>query len=507
TQFSHDLAGRLNQVTFDTDGDGTPEQTVSYRYEAGGLRTQLILPEGQTVTYQYDVRGQLVGVTDWEDNVTAFRFDQVGRLVQSQRANGFASQYAYDVGGRLVRLSHTRDGQSLGHFEYTVDGRGNRTQALECLPRVGSGSTTYSYDSAALHYPVGVWTDNTPYKQTVSRIAVMQLSFLAREATLTLGQGPDHGLADIYLDGTFWQSHNLYAATPGDLTLMLAFTADGPHHLELRNRADKDPRSTGYKLAFKALVTAATSSLYDLHTLTYHYDALSRLVNASYHPGTNPTGTAFREYAYQYDGAGNRTRETVTVEGVPTISNWTYNGVNQISSGGVTYDGAGRMTSDGTNPYTWDRADRLRSHNTISYQYNGLGQRVGQSGMNSTTQYLLDLQPGLFQLLASTHQVWAQPAVTTRYLHALKGIHQQQNDDESWVYPVQDGLGSVRAVVDAAGQILESRLYAPYGDLFGGSGVMQTGFGFTGEATDASGLVYLRARYYVPGLGVFPSLD
>ena len=33
------------------------------------------------------------------------------------------------------------------------------------------------------------------------------------------------------------------------------------------------------------------------------------------------------------------------------------------------------------------------------------------------------------------------------------------------------------------------------------------GFGFTGEQTDASGLVDLRARYYVPGLGVFPSLD
>ncbi|CAG0975299.1 hypothetical protein ANRL4_01527 [Anaerolineae bacterium] len=46
-----------------------------------------------------------------------------------------------------------------------------------------------------------------------------------------------------------------------------------------------------------------------------------------------------------------------------------------------------------------------------------------------------------------------------------------------------------------------------YGDPFGGSGTAQTGFGFTGEPTDASGLVYLRARYYVPGLGVFPSLD
>jgi RHS repeat-associated protein len=32
-------------------------------------------------------------------------------------------------------------------------------------------------------------------------------------------------------------------------------------------------------------------------------------------------------------------------------------------------------------------------------------------------------------------------------------------------------------------------------------------FGYTGELTDPNGLVYLRARYYNPSLGVFPSLD
>ncbi|GAB4528917.1 MAG: hypothetical protein OHK0046_48320 [Anaerolineae bacterium] len=32
-------------------------------------------------------------------------------------------------------------------------------------------------------------------------------------------------------------------------------------------------------------------------------------------------------------------------------------------------------------------------------------------------------------------------------------------------------------------------------------------FGFTGEQRDDNGLVYLRARYYHPTLGVFPSRD
>ncbi|MBL8161402.1 MAG: hypothetical protein JNJ61_05400 [Anaerolineae bacterium] len=35
----------------------------------------------------------------------------------------------------------------------------------------------------------------------------------------------------------------------------------------------------------------------------------------------------------------------------------------------------------------------------------------------------------------------------------------------------------------------------------------QTPYGFTGELTDSNGLVYLRARYYSPALGVFASQD
>ncbi|MEP7286935.1 MAG: RHS repeat-associated core domain-containing protein, partial [Chloroflexota bacterium] len=46
-----------------------------------------------------------------------------------------------------------------------------------------------------------------------------------------------------------------------------------------------------------------------------------------------------------------------------------------------------------------------------------------------------------------------------------------------------------------------------FGEVYGTTGTSQTTFGFTGEPTDANGLVNLRARYYNPTLGVFPSRD
>jgi RHS repeat-associated protein len=68
-------------------------------------------------------------------------------------------------------------------------------------------------------------------------------------------------------------------------------------------------------------------------------------------------------------------------------------------------------------------------------------------------------------------------------------------------------LGSVRDVVDNTVTQLQSQLYSPFGEPYGGSGTSQTVFGFTGEPTDANGLVQLRARYYNPALGVFTGLD
>ncbi|HVU10244.1 MAG TPA: RHS repeat-associated core domain-containing protein, partial [Phototrophicaceae bacterium] len=120
----------------------------------------------------------------------------------------------------------------------------------------------------------------------------------------------------------------------------------------------------------------------------------------------------------------------------------------------------------------------------------------------TVTQYLLDLQPGLATVLQAT-----QGANTTSYVHAPRGIHGQKDASGNWEWMLQDGLGSVRSVVDSSLNPLESRLYEPYGVPFGTSGTSQTSYGFTGEMTDANNLLYLRARYYAPSLGVFTAQD
>lgn len=72
-------------------------------------------------------------------------------------------------------------------------------------------------------------------------------------------------------------------------------------------------------------------------------------------------------------------------------------------------------------------------------------------------------------------------------------------------YVHTDALGSVVAMTDAAGNVIERNEYEPYGyDLTGA----KDGPGYTGHVSDAvTGVTYMQQRYYDPQLGQFLSVD
>jgi RHS repeat-associated protein len=203
------------------------------------------------------------------------------------------------------------------------------------------------------------------------------------------------------------------------------------------------------------------------------------------------------------DKRGNRLSQSIALNGgAPTVTNYSYDDANRLSNAGYAYDNAGRMTSDGTNTYTWDRAGRLLSMGGSSYAYDGAGRRIRQTVGANTTHYLLDVSMGLWETLVETTGTNA-----TRYLHDPRGLLSQQRPDTSWQWALNDGLGSVRGMLNGSLSPQDSRLYAPYGETTQLSGTAQTAYGYTGEATDGNGLVYLRNRYYAPGIGQFISID
>jgi RHS repeat-associated protein len=159
------------------------------------------------------------------------------------------------------------------------------------------------------------------------------------------------------------------------------------------------------------------------------------------------------------------------------------------------YDITGRLVQ--SEQWPQDGPQRL-----TYYGYNGLGDRYGQTTNGQTTNYLLDLSGSLTQVLAETVQGGSQ----TTYLPGLDIIGQQTNGQ--WTYNAYDGLGSLRQVTDYPnGAVQYAANYDPYGGSLESYGTPFSSFGFTGEQSDANGLLYLRARYYDPGLGGFLARD
>ncbi|MEL1264686.1 RHS repeat-associated core domain-containing protein [Pseudoxanthomonas putridarboris] len=69
-----------------------------------------------------------------------------------------------------------------------------------------------------------------------------------------------------------------------------------------------------------------------------------------------------------------------------------------------------------------------------------------------------------------------------------------------------DALGSVVAVTDESGNVIERREYEPYGYQL--TPAVQDGPGYTGHVQDAAtGLTYMQQRYYDPICGCFLSVD
>ncbi len=329
----------------------------------------------------------------------------------------------------------------------------------------------------------------------------MQIAYTGDEALLTIGTGPDHGQFDLYINDNYWRRFDAYTTTPAERVIHLPQVPTPPGEtsgkLSIKVRSDNHFCSTGRVFRFKQL--AVIDATYNERTIDYTYDALSRLQQANYNTGQ-------RVYDYNFDLAGNRTQEALSGTGVTAkTTDYTYNAANQLTNDGtntLTYDANGNLTSDGTNTYTWDRANRLKSLGTATYSYDGLGNRVSQTVGNTVTNYLLDLQPGLTKVLAAT-----TGANTDHYIHSVRGIHAMQSNTGVWSYTTQDGLGSVRSLIDATLGVDSVQSYNPYGEPFGTVGNFDTPFAFTGEQTDPNGQLYLRARYYDPSIGVFNSLD
>ena len=158
------------------------------------------------------------------------------------------------------------------------------------------------------------------------------------------------------------------------------------------------------------------------------------------------------------------------------------------------YDANGNLTNRGLETFFYDHENRLTSGAGATYTYNGDGLRAARN----TTSYVWDVGAGLPSILSDS--------AGNKYAYGL-GLISRTDSAANQEYHLSDGLGSTTALANGSGTVTDTYSYDVFGSLRSRTGTSGNEFKFAGEQTDASGLQYLRARYYEPRAGRFLSRD
>ena len=158
------------------------------------------------------------------------------------------------------------------------------------------------------------------------------------------------------------------------------------------------------------------------------------------------------------------------------------------------------MSRDGV-IFRYDYENRLVSAGSVGYAYDADGIRVSSVSAGSATDYVVDRNRQYAQVLEEKNA-----AGSVSYVHGDDLISRKQGGEVR--YYVYDGHGSVRQLTDADGAVTDSYIYDAFGNLRDHLGDSDNRYLYAGEQYDpASGLYYLRARYYGPANGRFLTHD
>ncbi len=500
--------------------------TWSYDYDAGGDLVGVTGPDSGTTTYERDPEGTVTAIVDALGRDWSFVLDQ-GELVERVSPAGRAQSFELDGAGR--RASWTREDSSEVTYGY---GPGLATTTL---PSGEVHTFQVLADGAAMLAAGGSGGDAWDWKDAQGRPSFVELD---DGGTVELEYDAT-GRALSYLATTpagdqfevsygYDEAGNLVELTDpdGGVTIWSYDPGGRPATVDRPNGTSTSYTWTDYGRPLSIQHHAGASLLSEY---LYTYDGHGRVVTAS-----TPEGY----FEYEYDGASRltvqRQRESAGGAVIEEILNeWDLVGnlVQRTDTAGTTVfshdvddrlvqadgpDGSttwswsdrGALLSSagpgGTTTYTWDDLDRLTSVTlpdgaTVDYLYDARGRLLSRTDGDGERRCLP---------LPTTPLGWDDCAVT----YGPGGA-----DPEGRVFGPRGlasthGAGTSRfaldalqrttvGLVDGAGTQVGAAAFDPWGALTSSSGE-RPDHGFTGERQDpATGLVYLRARWYDPSSG------
>lgn len=506
-----------------TSETNTASKTVAYTYNAAGNVAQRADPAGKTTSYTYNSLGEPISVTDALGNTTTWQYDQYGNLLQvtypaplgnevftydslsrlTSRTDGRGQKtmYSYDVLDRQT-LATFADGSSVsasydanGNPIASSDRTGTTTRTYDSLNRLTKETTpagqsiSYGWDGA------GNLVSETDAGGTITQ----QFNVVNSLTSITDRNGAKTTLQDNVSAGTqSWTYPNGVTETfssnnLGQITRVSAANSAGT-------------QITSYTYGYTDPASGKASSIRfsstDLagNVTAYSYDAMLRLTRAV---KTSPVGSVLASYQYTYDSVGNIT--STTINGVTTA---------------LAYNAANQLTQAGNVTYTYDLAGNEAGNSVgLSFAYNALNQTSsitppGGAAVSMTYQGVGQSARVQLGSTAFQYDVGGIDSMTIgggrTYFVKLPNSYPMSETTAGGgtYYYLHDALGSVMALTDSSGRIVNNYDYDPYGNAVSTNETVANPFRWIGAVWDGATQLYkMGDRYYSAALGRFTQID
>lgn|GEM_PF-370245 len=546
-----DLLGRVTSVTDPDSGKST------YTYDAASNVVTTTDARGITVHTDYDAAGRKLA--EWQDGNDAatrisYHYDALDGCERCSHLEGLLARITYP-------LSDDRSQQGEDLFGYD-----ERTQPTYLARNVGGSKFEFAtaYDNAgrivSSTYPAGlnlVFEHDPAGKLKSIGNYVSDITYDERGLLRTLALGNDVVTTYSYDDMGRLVAQDAIDSS-GTRVQQLAYTRDRVGNIlgVTDGTASDDAPSSNAAYKYDALYRLTEAKLDPLgrqaETLQFAYDDVDNLLSK-----TSNKGTASRDHVgdYQYgqNGAGPH---AVTTAGKTKLG----------------YDAAGNLITRDRDRFEWDFLGRMASagssDNPVArFWYGATTERIKKTEQGQTTYYLtpdFEIRDGIATLyirvsgqrvakievpqpnflpdLAPVHlngrtavpepdgeitagDAWMahagvasifqlEPAQSDSVVDELLGASARRllglpdSTNTKVTYFHNDHLGTVVAVTDSDGKVVERRAQYPYGLERNDTPPLEIAYSFTGKEHDwSTGLTYFGARYYDARLARWTTAD
>lgn len=545
-----DANGKLTSKQFNAVGQvarmvDAAGGVTRYEYDPFGNLTRTTDPAGNQIVNTFNIRGFKLATQDPDMGAWSYTYYPTGELWTQRDAKNQTVTFTYD---ELSRPRTRVEPEGTTAFEYGASASARNIGKLALVTAPGGYSETYGYDSLGRVQDITMVADATSFLISSSYSAVTGL-----------------------LDTTTYPAST--TAVPGSRFKVQYEYAYG---MLKRTRDFNAPGTVYWEQVASNAAGQAIDELYGngLHTYST-YDAITGLL--SYR--TAGASSQVQDLAYQWDKAGNLARrndstlnltEDFYYDDLNRLDYVRFNGVATPSLD-VNYDATGNITSKsgvGSYAYPAPGASAVRPHavstagaSTYSYDANGnmtsrngspiawysynLPSRIDKGSNYSQFYYgpsrqrykqVASIAAG-GSLPAGVETTWYagglfekvnKPSGVVEYKHyimagneaiAMRTLRSNNSNDTRYLH--KDHLGSVDAITNEAGAVIQRLSYDAFGkrrnsqSWAGGpssgewtaiAAISHRGFTFH-EQLDHVDLIHMNGRVYDPDIGRFISAD